>query len=110
MAILRLFCDLLEVVTVETPGYLFGQLRRGSQVDLGGMDIHMSQIGRQPRQARVYIRAVPVPGQQPVNGKGVSQVMNAGAGVLAVGNGAPAQQLPKGVVDRDMMQAPGSLV
>jgi len=95
---------------VETPGYLFGQLRRGSQVDLGGMDIHMPQIGCQPRQARVYIRTVPIPGQQSVNSKGVSQVMNAGGGVLAGGDSAPAQQLPKGSVDRDMMQAPGSLV
>ena len=95
---------------MEAPGNLFGQLRRGLKIDLGGIDIHMPHIGCQPRQPRVHILPVPVPGQQSVDRKGVSQVVDSGGGRFAVGDFALVQQPSKGLIDRAVVQAPGSQV
>jgi hypothetical protein len=78
---------------------LFDQLWGGLQVDLSGMEIHMAHISGQPGEAGVDILSVPIPGQQSMNCKGVSQVVDAGAGVLGVMNPAPSQQVLEGLVD-----------
>ncbi len=78
---------------------LYDQLRCSRQIDLSGMDIHVAHIGCQPRKSCVDILSVPIPGQEPVNGKSVSEVVDAGAGVLAVGDTALSQQVPKGLID-----------
>ena len=52
------------------------------------MDIHVAHIGGQPGKPGIDILSVPIPGQQPVNRKGVSQVVDARAGVLAVTDSA----------------------
>ena len=95
---------------MKAPMYLFDQFRCGAQVDLSGMDIHMAHIGCKPRKSCVDIFSVPIPGQEPVNGKGVSEVVDAGAGVLAVGDTALSQQVPEGLIDGAVVQAAGSLV
>ena len=86
---------------MEASGDLFGQLRRGPKIDLGGMDAHMAHIGCQPRQSCVYILSVPVLGQQPVDSKGMSQVVNTG-GYVFITNGTMRQQSSEGLIDRDM--------
>jgi len=69
---------------MKAPIDLLDQLRCSLQVDLSGMDIHVAHIGCQPRKSCVDILTVPIPGQQSVNRKSVSEVVDAGAGVLAV--------------------------
>ena len=95
---------------MKAPIDLLDQLRCSSQIDLSGMDIHVAHIGCQPRKSCVDILSVPIPGQEPVNGKGVSEVVDAGAGVLAVMDSALPQQVPEGLVDGAVVQAAGSLV
>jgi len=67
---------------MKAPVDLLDQLRRSPQVDLSGMEIHVAHVGGQPREPGVEILSVPIPGQQSVNRKGVSQVVDAGASVL----------------------------
>jgi hypothetical protein len=74
----------MQVVVMKAPVDLLDELWGSPQVDLSGMEIHMAHIGGQPGESGVEILSVPIPGQQPVNCKGVSQVMDAGAGVLVV--------------------------
>ena len=45
-----------------------------------------------------------------MNGKGVSEVVDAGAGVLTVMDSALPQQMPEGLIDGWVVQAAGSLV
>jgi len=63
--------DLLQEVIVEALVDLAEQLRRGAQIDLGGADAHMSQVGSERRQAGIDVLAVAVPGEQAIDGKGV---------------------------------------
>ena len=76
--------DLMQVVVMKAPIDLLDQLRCSPQVDLSGMDIHVPHIGCQPRKPCVDILSISIPGQQPVDRKSVSEVVYAGAGVLAV--------------------------
>jgi len=62
----------MQVVVMKAPVDLLDQLRGSPQVDLSGMEIHMAHIGGQPGEPGVEILSVPIPGQQPVNRKGVS--------------------------------------
>jgi hypothetical protein len=78
----------MQVVFMKAPVDLLDQLRGSLQVDLSGVEVHMAHIGGQPGESGVEILSVPIPGQQPVNGKGVSQVVDARAGVLVVTNAA----------------------
>jgi len=69
---------------MKAPIDLLDQLRCSPQIDLSGMDIHVAHIGCEPWKSCVDILSVPIPGQQPMNRKGVSEVVDAGAGVLTV--------------------------
>lgn len=89
---------------------LCDQLRCSPQIDLSGMDIHVTHIGCQPRKPCVDILSVPIPGQQPVNRKGVPDVVDARAGVFAVMDTALSQQVPEGLIDGAVVQAAESLV
>ncbi len=73
---------------MKAPVDFLDQLGGSLQVDLSGVEIHVAHIGGQPGESGVEILSVPIPGQQPVNRKGVSQVVDAGAGVLVVTNAA----------------------
>ena len=79
--------------------YLLYQLRCSPQVDLSGVDIHVTHIGCQPRKSCVDILSVPIPGQESMNRKGVPEVVDAGAGVLAVMDTALSQQMPEALID-----------
>jgi hypothetical protein len=100
----------VQVVVMKASVDLLDQLGRSPQVDLSGMEIHMAHIGGQPGESGVEILSVPIPGQQPVNRKGMSQVVDAGTGVLGVTNPAPLQQVLEGLMDGAGGQAAGSLV
>ena len=100
----------MQVVVMKAPMDLFYQFRCGAQVDLSGMDIHMAHIGCEPRKPCVDILSVPIPGQESMNRKSVSDVMDTGPGVLAVMNTALSQQLPEGLIDGAVVQLAGSLV
>jgi hypothetical protein len=76
--------DLIQVVIMKSPIDLFDQLRCGPQVDLSGMDIHVAHIGCQPREPGIDILSITIPGQQPVNRKGVPEIVDAWAGLPAV--------------------------
>ena len=89
---------------------LFNQFRCSPQVDLGGMDIHMAHISYKPREPCVQILSVLIPGQESVNREGMPDVMDAGAGALAVMDLALSQQLPEGLIDRAVVQTARSLV
>jgi len=102
--------DLMQVVVMKAPIDLLDQLRCSPQVELSGMDIHVAHIGCQPRKPCVDILSVPIPGQQPVNRKGVPEVVDAGAGVLAVMDCALPQQVPEGLINGRVVEAAGSLV
>ena len=73
---------------MKAPVDLFDQFWGSPQVDLSGMEIHVAHIGGQPGKPGVDILSVPIPGQQSVDRKGVSQVVDAGAGVLGVKDAA----------------------
>ena len=52
--------------------YLFEQFGGGLQIDARGTDIDMAHIGGKSGQTGVDIVSLPVPGQQPVYGEGMS--------------------------------------
>ena len=89
---------------------LCDQLRCSGQIDLSGMDIHVTHIGCQPRKPCVDILSVPIPDQESMNRKGVPDVMDAGAGVFAVMDTALSEQVPESLIDGAVVQAAGSLV
>jgi hypothetical protein len=74
---------------MKAPVDLFDQLWGSPQVDLSGMEIYMAHIGGQPGKPGVDILSVPIPGQQSVDRKGVSQVVDARAGGLAMRDSGP---------------------
>ena len=102
--------DVLQVVLMEAPLDVFDQLGRRMQVDLCGLDVHVAHVGSQPRQAGVDIRAVPVPGQKPVNREGVTQVVEAWSSGRVVRNSAALQQASEGWIDGRLMQRAAALV
>jgi len=100
----------MQVVVMKTLMDLFDQFRCGTQVDLSGMDIHMAHIGCEPWKPCVHILSVPIPGQESVNRKSVSDVVDTGTGVLVVMDIALPQQMPEGLIDGAVVQSAGSLV
>jgi len=89
----------MQVVVIKAPIDLCNQLRCCLEIDLSGMDIHVAHIGGQPWNPGIDVLTIPIPGQQPLNGKGVSQIVDAGTGELAVRDSALPQQAVKGLVD-----------
>jgi hypothetical protein len=102
--------DLGQVMVMETPVDLFDQFRGSLEIDLSGMDIHVTHIGCQPWKPGIDVLSVPIPGQQPINCKRMPEVMDAWTGVPGVTDTALSQQAPKSLVDGAMVQAPGSLI
>jgi hypothetical protein len=60
------------------------QLLGNRQIDDGGMEIAVTEIGPQVRQSGLDIDALPIPGQHPMDDKGVAQIMNARANAVGV--------------------------
>ena len=102
--------DLIQVVVIKAPIDLFDQFGGRLHVDLSGVDIDMAHIGCQVREPGVNIGSVSIPSQQPVNRKGVSEVVDAGAGVCAVMDTALLEQMPEALIDGALVEAAGSLV
>ena len=91
---------MFQVMVVKPTVDFAEQLGGGAQVDLSRTDIDVPHIGSQRRETGIDIGSVPIPGQQAVNGKGVSHVVDAGAVALVVNDAASLQQALKGVVNR----------
>ena len=89
---------------METVIDTLDQFGCGVQIYMGGFDIHMAHVSGQPGQARVNVRAVPVPLQKPVNRERMAQVMDAWAAILVIRDAALFQQVQEGGVDRRMQQ------
>jgi hypothetical protein len=89
----------IQVVAIKAPIDLCNQLRGCLKVDVSGMDIHVAHIGSQPWKPGVDVLSVPIPGQEPPNRKGVSEIVDAGTGKLAVRDPALPQQVAEGLVD-----------
>ena len=62
----------MQVVIVEALVYLLEQFGSGLQIDVRRTDIDMPKIGGKSGQPDVDIVSLPVPGQQPVYGEGMS--------------------------------------
>ena len=101
---------MLEIVAVKPLIDLLQQFRGRVQIDLGGLDVHMSQVRGQPREPGIDVLPVAVPGEQALDGKGVPHVMNTWTGVPAMWDPALGQQMPEGVIDGGMTQAAATLV
>ena len=96
---------------IKAPIDLFDQFGCRLQVDLSGVDIHVTHIGCQPRQPAVDILPIPIPAQESVNRKGVPEVVDARTGgVLAMLDSALPEQVPEGLIDGWVVQAARSLV
>lgn len=95
---------------MKAPMDLLYQFRCGAQIDLSGMDIHMSHIGCEPRKPCVHILSVPIPGQESMNREGVPDVVYSWAGAFAVMDIALSQQMPESLIDSTVVQPAGSLV
>ncbi len=89
---------------------LCDQFRCSLQIDLSGMDIHVTHICCQPGKPCVDIFSVLIPGQESVNGKGVPEVVDAGSGLFAVMDTALSEQVQEGLIDGAVVQAAGSLI
>jgi hypothetical protein len=63
--------DLLRGVLFKAIASLLQEFRGHAQVHLRGPDMDMAEINRQEREQPLHIRALPIPGGQPVNGEGV---------------------------------------
>ena len=92
---------------METITDLFKQLGGGVKVNLSGSHIHMPHIGCQGREPGVDILTIPVPCQQSMDGKGMTQVMDTWAGMFIVSDAALFKQLPEGMMDGAMAQPAG---
>ncbi len=101
---------MLEIVAVKPLIDLLQQLRGRVQIDLGGLDVHMSQVRGQPGEPGVDVVPVAIPGEQPAHGKRVPHVMNAWAGVPVIRDPALAQEPPESLVDAGVAQAAATLV
>ena len=64
------------------------QLRCGAKINMRGTDIDVPHVGGQRGEPGVDILTVPIPGQQPMHGEGVSQIMDARAAVPVTRNAA----------------------
>src|SRR3989475_12593804 len=64
-------------ITLKAPRSLGEQLRRHREVYLGSGQVDMAKIGRQQGEARFHIDTLAVPGDDPVDGHGVPEVMEA---------------------------------
>ena len=100
----------MQVVVIKAPIDLCNQLRCCLKVDVSGMDIDVAHIGGQPWKPGVDVLSIPIPGQQPLNRKCVSQIVDAGTSDLAVTDPALPQQVVEGLMDGAGGQAAGSLV
>jgi len=100
----------MQVVVIKAPIDLCNQLRCCLQVDLSGMDIHVAHIGGQPWKPGIDVLSIPIPGQQPLNRKCVSQIVDAGTGERVVMDAALPQQGLEGMMDGAVVQAGRSLV
>ena len=62
------------------------QFRRHGQIDLGAVEIGVAEPGGEHRQQPLDIGALPVPGLQPVNGRGMAQGVKARSSPSVVGS------------------------
>lgn len=60
---------MVEIVLVKATVDLSEQFGSRSQVDVGGGDIHMPQVGGEGSKPSVDILSVPIPGRQSMNGE-----------------------------------------
>ena len=62
------------------------QLGRHGQIDLGAVEIGVAEPGGEHRQQPLDIGALPVPGLQPVNGRGMAQGVKARSSPSVIGS------------------------
>ena len=65
------------VIGEEASIHLSEQLRDGTQINLSGVDAHVSHVGRKAGQQRIDISAFAIPLEESVDCKGMPQVMGA---------------------------------
>ena len=59
---------------------LFEQFGGCLQVDLGGGDVDVAEVGSERGQLRIDILALAIPGEQPGAGEAVTQLVQPGSG------------------------------
>ena len=50
-----------------------------AQISLSAKDVHVSHVGREPREASVEVHALPIPSAKPMNSEGMPEVIRTGA-------------------------------
>src|SRR5437016_8060445 len=65
-------------IALKAPRGLSQKLRGHAEVALGSGHVDVAKVGRQQGEARLHINPLSVPGDDPVDGHGVPQVMEAG--------------------------------
>ena len=86
------------------------QLRCGTQVNLGGGNFHVAQVGGERGEPGVDVLPITIPGQQPMNCEGMPQIVDTRDGALVARNPAVAQQLMESSVDCGVAQTLLSLI
>jgi hypothetical protein len=62
-------------IVLEAEAGQFQQLWRHAQVMLSAAQILMPEVGNELRQQALYVRTVPIPCDDPVNGGGVTKIV-----------------------------------
>ena len=80
---------------------LVQQLRSHREVELGAGDVNVAQIGRQQRQQSLDILTFSVPRSQPMDRRGVPQIMEARLipGAIFATDAGPVREPPEGALD-----------
>jgi hypothetical protein len=81
-------------VLLEPAAGQFQKLRRRLQIDLGADDVLVAEIGRQQGQLGVDIDSLVCPSREPMNGKGMTELVRPRTDTSAGGLEAKLTQLP----------------
>ena len=105
---------MVEDVAAEVGGEplagLLKKLGSGLKVDLSGGHIDMAHIGGQGGKKGVDVPAFAIPGQEPGDSKGMTDVVQAGAGAALASDAALQQQFAEGLINRGMAQPTAELI
>src|SRR6516164_9875508 len=97
-------------IVLKALASLVQELRRQSEVTLGGSDIDMAEVSRQLWQQALHIRSLAIPGDHTVDGGGLPQVMQSWliAAAVMTQHASPNSQLAEDVLCRVARHRGGS--
>src|SRR6059036_233963 len=78
-------------IALEAPAGLAQEVRRHGEIDLSLGQADVAEVGRELRQQALDVRALAVPGDQPVHSEGVPEIVQARLEVRAVATSMPTR-------------------